>query len=254
MSSSGTSEGGNPSGGGTGSGYAVTYRRTGGASVSMVSGGSGTQGTYKSLDAGGTAAADRSQAASQGAASKAERRAGMHISGPFSVTVPLHITSGLALGVLHGGRNEEDQSQQGTAEEEQSKEVKQEKAGEKDQPADGKQEQTEQKTGDNQEDHAKEVTTDENKSDPSRGEEEHEGKAEEGGPKEWRESRDEEVCLSVEEESSVGDRLSLHEDPVESDYMGKMVNYISKQTKTKRCCMMLNGPYDIIFSLSKNKM
>lgn len=42
--------------------------------------------------------------------SKADRRAGIHISGPFSVTVPLHITSGLALGVLHGGWNEKEQT------------------------------------------------------------------------------------------------------------------------------------------------
>ena len=40
-------------------------------------------------------------------ASRADKRAGIHISGPFSVTVPLHITSGL-LRVSQGARGEED--------------------------------------------------------------------------------------------------------------------------------------------------
>ncbi|KAJ8272835.1 hypothetical protein GJAV_G00093980 [Gymnothorax javanicus] len=89
--------------GGAGSGYAVTYRRGGGASVSVVSGG-GVQGTYSRLDSGEHAADSLPPPRSPGmASSRAERRAGMHISGPFSVTVPLHITSGLALGVLQGG-------------------------------------------------------------------------------------------------------------------------------------------------------
>ncbi|KAJ8409805.1 hypothetical protein AAFF_G00218640 [Aldrovandia affinis] len=87
-----------------GSGYAVTYRRGGGASVSVVSG-AGTQGTYSRLDTeGGTADGLPPQPRSPGGlSSRAERRAGIHISGPFSVTVPLHITSGLALGVLQDG-------------------------------------------------------------------------------------------------------------------------------------------------------
>ncbi|XP_039517036.1 rho GTPase-activating protein 30 [Pimephales promelas] len=99
-------------GGGVSSGYAVTYRRTGGAQVSMVSG--GTPGTYNRLDSGG--GANGAEGASQGVSrspamtSKADRRAGIHISGPFSVTVPLHITSGLALGVLHGGWSEKEQT------------------------------------------------------------------------------------------------------------------------------------------------
>ncbi|XP_056125576.1 rho GTPase-activating protein 30 [Rhinichthys klamathensis goyatoka] len=99
-------------GGGVSSGYAVTYRRTGGAQVSMVSG--GTPGTYNRLDSGG--GANGAEGASQGVSrspamtSKADRRAGIHISGPFSVTVPLHITSGLALGVLHGGWSEREQT------------------------------------------------------------------------------------------------------------------------------------------------
>ena len=89
--------------GGAGSGYAVTYRRGGGACVSVVSGG-GVQGTYSRLDSGEhTTDSQPPPPRSPGLASRAERRAGMHISGPFSVTVPLHITSGLALGVLQGG-------------------------------------------------------------------------------------------------------------------------------------------------------
>ncbi|XP_061110442.1 rho GTPase-activating protein 30 [Conger conger] len=85
--------------GGAGSGYAVTYRRGGGACVSVVSGG-GVQGTYSRLDSGGEHHTDGQppQPRSPALASRAERRAGMHISGPISVTVPLHITSGLVLG------------------------------------------------------------------------------------------------------------------------------------------------------------
>nr|XP_055059697.1 serine-aspartate repeat-containing protein I [Misgurnus anguillicaudatus] len=118
---SGHSDGGAPVGGGVSSGYAVTYRRTGGAQVSMVS--SGTPGTYNRLDSAGGAAGSESSlqgvSRSPGMNSKADRRAGIHISGPFSVTVPLHITSGLALGVLHGGLSEKEQSAQGEADKEQ---------------------------------------------------------------------------------------------------------------------------------------
>lgn len=118
--SSGSSEGVASAGGGVSSGYAVTYRRTGGAQVSMVSG--GTPGTYNRLESGGGAngaeGASQGVSRSPGMTSKADRRAGIHISGPFSVTVPLHITSGLALGVLHGGWNEKEQTLQGDAEEE----------------------------------------------------------------------------------------------------------------------------------------
>ncbi|XP_052391142.1 rho GTPase-activating protein 30 [Carassius gibelio] len=109
---SGSSEGVASVGGGVSSGYAVTYRRTGGAQVSMVSG--RTSGTFNRLESGGGAEGVlQSMNRSPGMTSKAERRAGIHISGPFSVTVPLHITSGLALGVLHGGWNEREQTQQG---------------------------------------------------------------------------------------------------------------------------------------------
>uniref|UniRef100_A0A9J7XFS9 Si:dkeyp-68b7.12 n=1 Tax=Cyprinus carpio carpio TaxID=630221 RepID=A0A9J7XFS9_CYPCA len=109
---SGSSEGVASVGGGMSSGYAVTYRRTGGAQVSMVSG--GTAGTYNRLESGGGAEGmSQGVARSPGMTSKADRRAGIHISGPFSVTVPLHITSGLALGVLHGGWNEKEQTLQG---------------------------------------------------------------------------------------------------------------------------------------------
>ncbi|XP_051990011.1 uncharacterized protein LOC127649109 isoform X2 [Xyrauchen texanus] len=108
---SGSSEGMSTVGGGMSSGYAVTYRRTGGAQVSMVSG--GTAGTYNRLDAGGgatgTEGSSQGVSRSPGMTNKADRRAGIHISGPFSVTVPLHITSGLALGVLQGGWNEKEE-------------------------------------------------------------------------------------------------------------------------------------------------
>ncbi|XP_036412317.1 rho GTPase-activating protein 30 isoform X2 [Colossoma macropomum] len=223
---SGTPESGTVNSGGVGSGYAVTYRRTGGASVSMVSGGSGTQGTYKSLDTGSTAGADRSPATLHGAASKAERRAGMHISGPFCVTVPLHITSGLALGVLHGGRAEEELPQHGVTEEEQPKKVKPENTGEKEQSAEGEKEKTDQKTECNQQDHAKdEVKMDNNENSPSEEEDKNEVKTEveEAGLEEREEFQDEvDDYLSEEAESSEThhtNRPSLAEDPVESDYM-----------------------------------
>ncbi|XP_067309014.1 rho GTPase-activating protein 30 [Pseudorasbora parva] len=109
---SGSSEGVASAGGGVSSGYAVTYRRTGGAQVSMVS--TGTPGTYNRLDSGANGAEGASSGVSRSPAmtSKADRRAGIHISGPFSVTVPLHITSGLALGVLHGGWNEREHAEE----------------------------------------------------------------------------------------------------------------------------------------------
>ncbi|XP_073704484.1 uncharacterized protein [Garra rufa] len=122
---SGSSEGVSSVGGGVSSGYAVTYRRTGGAQVSMVSG--GTPGTYNRLESGGGASgaegASQGVTRSPGMTSKADRRAGIHISGPFSVTVPLHITSGLALGVLHGGWNEKDPLQGDEAEDEDIKSI-----------------------------------------------------------------------------------------------------------------------------------
>lgn len=104
----GGAEGGaSSSGGDVGSGYAVTYRRGQGASVSVVSGGGGTQGIYSRLDShcggGNSTEALQPPSRSPGLSSKADRRAGIHISRPFSVTVPLHITSGLAIGVLQGG-------------------------------------------------------------------------------------------------------------------------------------------------------
>ncbi|XP_052404777.1 rho GTPase-activating protein 30 [Carassius gibelio] len=109
---SGSSEGVASAGGGVSSGYAVTYRRTGGAQVSMVS--RGTPGTYNRLQSGGgDEGVSQGMARSPGMTSRADRRAGIHISGPFSVTVPLHITSGLALGVLHGGWNDKEQPLQG---------------------------------------------------------------------------------------------------------------------------------------------
>ncbi|KAM7379716.1 hypothetical protein PAMP_005247 [Pampus punctatissimus] len=89
------------SGGGGGSEYAVTYRR----GTGLVSGGAGTQGTYTCLDpdALGLTCNDAVQSRSPGVSTKVSRRAAMHITGPTMVTVPLHITSNLALGVLQGG-------------------------------------------------------------------------------------------------------------------------------------------------------
>jgi len=78
----------------------------------VVSGGAGIQGTYNALDpegdGGGAPGGDGAQpmypSRSPGHSSaKLGRRAAMHISGPHLVTVPLHITSNLALGVLQGG-------------------------------------------------------------------------------------------------------------------------------------------------------
>ncbi|KAM4727663.1 uncharacterized protein FYW61_010881 [Anableps anableps] len=83
-----------------GSEYAVTYRR----GTGLVSGGTGTQGTYTALDPEGLGipGSEGVQTRSPGLSNKA-RRAAMHITGPTMVTVPLHITSNLALGVLQGG-------------------------------------------------------------------------------------------------------------------------------------------------------
>ncbi|XP_019739240.1 uncharacterized protein LOC109524090 [Hippocampus comes] len=82
-----------------GSEYAVTYRR----GTGLMSG--GTQGTYTALDPEGLGGADSDsvQSSSPGISTKAGRRAAMHITGPTMVTVPLHITSNLALGLLQGG-------------------------------------------------------------------------------------------------------------------------------------------------------
>ncbi|XP_061694772.1 rho GTPase-activating protein 30 [Syngnathoides biaculeatus] len=83
----------------SGSEYAVTYRR----GTGVVSG--GTQGTYTALDAEGSGSRDGEtvQTRSPGLSTKGGRRAAMHITGPTVVTVPLHITSNLALGLLQGG-------------------------------------------------------------------------------------------------------------------------------------------------------
>ncbi|XP_066512976.1 rho GTPase-activating protein 30-like isoform X2 [Hoplias malabaricus] len=213
---SGTSESATPGSGGIGSGYAVTYRRTGGASVSMVGGGSGTQGTYKSLEPGGPVSGDRSPASLHGVTTKAERRAGMHISGPFSVTVPLHITSGLALGVLQGGRNEEDLSQQGVTEEEQPKKLN---TAEQEQPVEGGKNQE----GGNQVDDTKDVVeVDSVQSSTSEVEEKKEVKTEleEVGPEEKEGSQKEKIDHPNEKEESskaqhAADRPSLSEDTVE---------------------------------------
>ncbi|MCI4390862.1 hypothetical protein PGIGA_G00127830 [Pangasianodon gigas] len=220
---SGTAEGG--PGGGVASGYAVTYRRTGGASVSMVSGGGGAQGTYRSLDPGAGANTDKSQTPSLATPSRAERRAGMHISGPFSVTVPLHITSGLALGVLQGGRAEEEEPRQGQNEEEQPKKDKQESAEEKETELDEEKVQTDRKTGslnDNKEKKVDNMSKGDGETEVKREDRE----PEDAKPEEKEESGDkdkEDQYLSEEEESNerqhATDRPSLSEDMDGEDYM-----------------------------------
>lgn len=79
----------------------MTYRR----GTGCVGSGAGTQGTYTALDPEGTGATHNEtvQSRSPGHSTKVGRRAAMHITGPTMVTVPLHITSNLALGVLQGG-------------------------------------------------------------------------------------------------------------------------------------------------------
>nr|XP_029136612.1 rho GTPase-activating protein 30-like [Labrus bergylta] len=81
--------------------YAVTYCR----GTGLVSGSGGTQGTYTALDPEGlgVTGSETVQTRSPGLSTKVGCRAAMHITGPTMVTVPLHITSNLALGVLQGG-------------------------------------------------------------------------------------------------------------------------------------------------------
>lgn len=85
----------------SGSEYAVTYRR----GTGCVGSGAGMPGTYTALDPEGSGATSNEivQSRSPGHSTKVGRRAAMHITGPTLVTVPLHITSNLALGVLQGG-------------------------------------------------------------------------------------------------------------------------------------------------------
>ncbi|KAF4076483.1 hypothetical protein AMELA_G00215530 [Ameiurus melas] len=222
---SGTAESGPAGGGSVASGYAVTYRRTGGASVSMVSGGGGAQGTYRSLDPGYGANTDKSQTPSQVTQSRAERRAGMHISGPFSVTVPLHITSGLALGVLQGKRAEEEEPRQGQNEEEQPKKDKQENAEEKETELDDGNVQIDKETGslnDNNEKKTDIISEGDGEKEVQR----EDSELEEARPKEKEESTDkgkEDQYLSEEEASNevqhATDRPSLSEDIDGEDYM-----------------------------------
>lgn len=70
----------------------------------MVSGGLGTQGIYTPLhpEGFGVTGNETFQLRSPGLTTKG-RRAAVHITRPTMVTVPLHITSNLALGVLQGG-------------------------------------------------------------------------------------------------------------------------------------------------------
>lgn len=81
-----------------GSEYAVTYRR----GTGVVSGSAGNQGTSSAVDLEGFKSTNHEtfQGRSSGDAAKMSRRAAMHITGPTLVTVPLHITTNLAFGVL----------------------------------------------------------------------------------------------------------------------------------------------------------
>lgn len=228
----GPTDSGSAGGGHVASGYAVTYRRTGGASVSMVSGGSGAQGTYRSLDPGAGANADQSQPLSQVTPSRAERRAGMHISGPFSVTVPLHITSGLALGVLQGGKAEaeEEEPRQGQNDMEQPKKDLQENADEKETELDESKDRTDKKTEILNENKEKTIDyiNDRDGEKEAKGEDK---ESEEAMPKEKEESGDkdkEDQCSSEEVEENEGqhatDRPSPRQDIAEEDYMSKSIN------------------------------
>lgn len=87
-----------------GSEYAVTYRR----GTGLVSGSAGNQGSSPALDLEGLKSTNLEtfQARSNGDSAKISRRAAMHITGPTVVTVPLHITAKLALGVLQRGGGE----------------------------------------------------------------------------------------------------------------------------------------------------
>lgn len=82
----------------SGSEYAVMYRR----GTGVVSGSAENQGTSTALDLEGFKSTnhDTLQARSPGNSAKMSRRAAMHITGPTLVTVPLHITTNLAFGVL----------------------------------------------------------------------------------------------------------------------------------------------------------
>ncbi|XP_062384872.1 apoptotic chromatin condensation inducer in the nucleus [Sardina pilchardus] len=195
-------EGGSSGGGLAANSYAVTYRRGGGASVSVVSG-SGTQGTYSRLDSvsgasgGGEGAGPAAAAAvtglvaggglapvarSPGQASRAEKRAGIHISGPFSVTVPLHITSGL-LGVIQGSQGEEEtpasaqeegeRRRRGKGEEEEEEKREEEEEKERSRKEDRKREEEEK-----EEKEIKERTTESGSSMGGEKEEEGEGEGE----------------------------------------------------------------------------
>ncbi|XP_028329341.1 rho GTPase-activating protein 31 [Gouania willdenowi] len=83
-----------------GSKYAVTYRR--GTGLVSGSGGGGPSANMVLVPPEASTGTD-TQSRSPGLSTKAGRRAAMHITGPTMVTVPLHITSNLALGVLQGG-------------------------------------------------------------------------------------------------------------------------------------------------------
>lgn len=96
--------------------YAVTYRR----GTGVVSGSAGNQITSTALDLEGlkSTSHDTFQSRSPGDSAKMSRRAAMHITGPSLVTVPLHITTNLAFGVLqreggerviHYGRDKDEQ-------------------------------------------------------------------------------------------------------------------------------------------------
>lgn len=70
----------------------------------MLSGSTGNQGVSTALDVEGLKITNHElQPRSPGDSAKMSRRAAMHITGPTLVTVPLHITTNLAFGVLQRG-------------------------------------------------------------------------------------------------------------------------------------------------------
>ncbi|CAL9688395.1 unnamed protein product [Knipowitschia caucasica] len=103
--------------------YAVTYRRGTGQVTT------GTQGTYTALDPEGPTSNDAVQTRSPGLTAKAGRRIAVHITGPTMVTVPLHITSNLALGVLQGGGGDRIIHRGSNKEVKEMKEVRSERKG-----------------------------------------------------------------------------------------------------------------------------
>lgn len=125
-----------------GSEYAVTYRR----GTGVVSGGAGNQGTSTALDLEGSKSTNLEtfQSRSPADSAKLSRRAAMHITGPTLVTVPLHITTNLAFGVLqreggekiiHYGREKDGRCSVPDKEKAEERRIKNEEGGNNDKEA-----------------------------------------------------------------------------------------------------------------------